>query len=328
MRLKGAEPFIIVMNAGSGRNGEAEKRAEIEQAFSDSGRSYELVAVPGADIPQAAAEAAQQARARGAILVACGGDGTLSAVAGQAWRHDLPFGILPQGTFNYFGRCYGIPAEMAEAAPLLLRGRIEPVQVGMVNDILFLVNASLGLYPDVLEDREAYKQRFGRSRLVALWSGLVTLLRERGELVLTLRYGHEDEAAAAHDERPARVRTIRTPTLVVGNNALQLEQIGVDGRPLTRGELVAMAVRPVGTLEMYWLLLRGALSRLGEAEEVSHFGFRQMEVAMRGRRRVKVAMDGEIHHLPTPLSFAVAPRPLRLVVGADRGDPGAAGRAA
>ena len=51
------------------------------------------------------------------------------------------------------------------------------MQVGLLNDRPFLVNASLGLYPQLLEDREAFKQKFGRSRLVALWSGLVTLMR-------------------------------------------------------------------------------------------------------------------------------------------------------
>ena len=37
-----------------------------------------------------------------------------------------------------------------------------PVQVAAVNERIFLVNASVGLYPGLLEDREAYKARFGR----------------------------------------------------------------------------------------------------------------------------------------------------------------------
>jgi hypothetical protein len=41
-------------------------------------------------------------------------------------------------------------------------------------------NASVGLYPDLLEDLEAYKARFGRSRWVALWAASATLLRAKG----------------------------------------------------------------------------------------------------------------------------------------------------
>ena len=48
------------------------------------------------------------------------------------------------------------------------------MQVGLVNDRVFLVNASLGLYAKLLEDREAFKAQYGRHRWVAFWSGLLT----------------------------------------------------------------------------------------------------------------------------------------------------------
>ncbi|MNL22530.1 putative lipid kinase [compost metagenome] len=173
-----------------------------------------------------------------------------------------------------------------------------------MNGRLFLVNASLGLYPTLLEDREAYKQRFGRSRMVALWSGLVTLLRAPRQLRLQL-------------EEEGGVRDLRTPTLVVGNNKLQLEHVGIESEDLERNRLVAMTVKPVGTLALYGLLVRGLFSRLGEAEHVISFGFERMRVRIRGRNRVKVAMDGEISWMSTPLEFKVADEKLPLVVPAD-----------
>ena len=84
-------------------------------------------------------------------------------------------GVVPQGTFNYFARTHGIPADQTEAVGLLLRAAPTPVQVARINDRVFLVNASLGLYPDLLEDREAFKARFGRSRGVAFVAGWVCL---------------------------------------------------------------------------------------------------------------------------------------------------------
>ena len=298
----GQAPFFIVQNTGSGRDNAQDVQATIRQVLDAAGRRHEFIAVDdGRQLTAAAQTAVERARQHDGIVVAAGGDGTLSAVAQVVLGTGLPFGILPQGTFNYFGRCYGISQDTEDALRGLLGGEVRPVQVGLLNGRLFLVNASLGLYPQLLEDREAYKQKFGRSRLVALWSGIVTLMREPRHLGLELEY-------------EGKSRLLRTPTLVVGNNRLQLEHIGIAADELDRGRLVGMAARPVGALALYGLLLRGLLSRLGDAEHVVNFGFDRLRVNVRHRRRVKVAMDGEISWMDTPLEFRVSPEPLPLVV--------------
>ncbi|MDZ5626261.1 diacylglycerol/lipid kinase family protein [Achromobacter xylosoxidans] len=300
--LTGHEPLFIVLNTGSGRGDAQALQDIIRRVLDEAGRRYQLMPIDDPSrLVATAREAVALAREAGGIVVAAGGDGTLNAVAGQVLGQGVPFGILPQGTFNYFGRRYGISQDTEAALRGLLGGELRPVQVGLLNGRLFLVNASLGLYPQLLEDREAYKQRFGRSRLVALWSGLVTLMRAPRQLSLRLDY-------------EGRVRDLRSPTLVVGNNRLQLEHIGIDPAELDRGHLVAMAARPVGTLALYGLLLRGLFSRLGEAEHVVSFAFDRLMVSIRGRRRVKVAMDGEISWMDTPLEFKVSDTPLPLVV--------------
>ncbi|MGR6078615.1 diacylglycerol/lipid kinase family protein [Achromobacter xylosoxidans] len=300
--LTGHEPLFIVLNTGSGRGDAQALQDIIRRVLDEAGRRFQLMPVDDPSrLVATAREAVARAREAGGIVVAAGGDGTLNAVAGQVLGQGVPFGILPQGTFNYFGRRYGISQDTEAALRGLLGGELRPVQVGLLNGRLFLVNASLGLYPQLLEDREAYKQRFGRSRLVALWSGLVTLMRAPRQLSLRLDY-------------EGRVRDLRSPTLVVGNNRLQLEHIGIDPAELDRGHLVAMAARPVGTLALYGLLLRGLFSRLGEAEHVVSFAFDRLMVSIRGRRRVKVAMDGEISWMDTPLEFKVSDTPLPLVV--------------
>ena len=303
-RLTGQEPFFIVQNTGSGRDNAHDVQATIRQVLDAADRRYELMPVDdGRQLPAAAQDAVQRARQQGGVVVAAGGDGTLSAVAQTVLGTGLPFGILPQGTFNYFGRTYGIAQDTEAAARSLVVAQPQPVQVGLLNGRVFLINASLGLYPQLLEDREAYKQRYGRSRHVALWSALVTLARAHRQLAVQLEY-------------EGKSRMLRTPTIVVGNNALQLEQVGIDeADELARGHLVAMGVRPVGTLALYGLVLRGWLSRLGDADHVFSFGFDRLTVRIgRGHRRVKVALDGEIHWLDTPLEFTVSPQPLLLLV--------------
>lgn len=304
-RRDDAPAFIIVFNRASGHGDADAVRDIITRVLDEAGCRHELV-VPEhpSRIVEAARAAVLRAKACGAVVVAAGGDGTLNAVAQQVLGSGCVFGALPLGTFNYFGRVQGIPVDTAEAVRVLLTGEAQPVQVGLVNDKLFLVNASLGLYPQLLEDREAFKKQFGRSRWVALGAAFATLMGRHRQLRLVIE--------AAGD-----TRALRTPTLFIGNNALQMEQLGLpEARDIEQGHLAAVALRPVGTAAMLWLMLRGAMGRLGEAENIISFAFRRITVTpvlRAGRRRLKVATDGEVNWLSGPLTFRVSPEPLMLL---------------
>ncbi len=216
--------------------------------------------------------------------------------------------MVPQGTFNYFARTHGIPVDPTEAVRLLLRSTPIPVQVAGVNDRLFLVYASLGLYPELLEDREAYKARFGRSRWVAFVAACATLLRAQSKL-------------RVHIEVGGTARDVQTLTLFVGNNRLQLQQLGAEPEDTVAGtpgdgSMAALMLRPIGTLPMLGLMLQGAMGRLGEAAGVERFEFQHMVVKptlTQGRRGVKVAFDGEVATLRAPLDFRVLAQPLYLL---------------
>lgn len=311
--LAAAAPLHIVINAGSGRQNSDATQAAIAGALAEGARKYRFYRVDDPTrIPEIAREAVVAAQAGGGVVVACGGDGTINAVAQAVLGSGCAFGVVPQGTFNYFSRTHGIPADTAAAARVLLTGRAQPVQVGLVNERVFLVNASLGLYPRLLEDREAFKRQFGRSRLVAFGAGLVTLLRAHRKLRLHFEYG-----GVAH--------RVRTPTLFVGNNRLQMERIGVAGA-FESGHLAAITLRPVGTFGMLSLLLHGAMSRLADAENVESFGFDSLSVRPTRLRRpkpIKVATDGEVAWLEPPLVFSVSPQPLWLIMPATEDDRGA-----
>lgn len=305
---KNDPPLIIVLNAGSGKADPAETRAIIEHELSQAKREYELYVVEsGISLGETVRRAIERASNCSGVIVAVGGDGTISTVARAALDSGCVFGIVPQGTFNYFGRAYGIPEDTAEAVRLLAYGRPRLVQVGLVNGMAFLVNASLGLHPQMLEDREAFARQYGRSRLAALWSGLRTLLHHRLQLRLRI-------------EIHGMTREVRTPTLFVSNNWLQLGQIGIPlTEELAQGQLAALILRPVSTWGMLWLLLRGALGRLGEAKNVISFSFDRMRVwrpGFYGERLIKVAVDGEIHELDAPLEFRVSPQSLQLLMQA------------
>ncbi|MFC4930242.1 diacylglycerol/lipid kinase family protein [Massilia sp. GCM10023247] len=298
--------FYVVLNAGSGHSETELRCSTIRNVLAEAGRTCHLEIVDDpARLGDIACRMAQKAKENGGVLVAAGGDGTINTVAHQAVMQGCLFGVLPQGTFNYFGRTHGIPEDLDEAVRSLVSSRVMPVQVGFVNDRIFLVNASVGLYPELLEAREHDKREFGRSRIVAILSALKTALGRHRALRITL-------------ETEGIVRKLRTATLFVGNNRLQMEQVGM--KPLTialeEGQLAAIAPRRVGKLAMLGLLLRGALGRLGEAENVLAFSFKRLVVRharLSPRRTIKVATDGEVTRMAMPLEFRVLEGRLALL---------------
>jgi diacylglycerol kinase family enzyme len=328
--------LFFVVNGASGRQDLDDTLALIDTAVRRAGRTHHVFVIhDSASLDSTLRKAVDATTAQGGVMVAVGGDGTINAVASAALDAGCTFGAIPRGTFNYFGRTHRIPEEMDDALEHLLHGTAVPVQVGRLNDRYFLVNASVGLYPELLEDREQFKRRYGRSRLVALWSALVTAFGDHRHLDMVMEEG---------DRRIG----MRTTTLFVGNNRLQLEQVGMpQAESLNQGQLAAIAVKPVGTPALLWLAMRGALGALAEADNVTAFSFRSLTVMplglWRGRRagqakepvggrerarrnRIKVAIDGEICWMQAPLRFSVAPRQLLLIRRrremASAGEPG------
>lgn len=310
-RIDPASPLQFVINASAGAFDLDEKRAVIQSALTARGRKGDLLICRPADLARVAAEAAAAAVARNTAVIAVGGDGSLNTVAQAAHAAGCAMGVIPYGTFNYFARTHGIPTEPAAAARQLLDAHPLPVQVGAINDRIFLVNASLGVYPELLRDREAFKARFGRSRWVAFVAACATLLRAQRRLRL-------------HIEMGSTVRDVQTLTLFVGNNRLQLQQFGaepedtVPGTP-GHGSLAALMLRPIGTLSMLGLMLHGAMGRLGEAAGVEGFEFQHMVVKPTlapGRKEVEVAFDGEVARMRSPIDIRVLDKPLYLLQAA------------
>jgi diacylglycerol kinase family enzyme len=265
------------------------------------------------DLPAVALAAARTAQRNGGIVIAAGGDGTINAVAQAAWALGVPMGVLPGGTFNFFSRQHGLADDaeqaLAEVVDALRRGSLRPVRVGLVNDRLFLVNASLGLYPRLLAEREAATRRWGRSRAVVLAAAAASLFEPASVQRLRL-IDHSPGRTGAH-------QLMQISTLFVGANSLQLQAVGLQqADEVDGGALAAVTLQPqtrLQTLRMLWHALRG---QLGEEASLQSLACTRLEVQQAGWRpssRVKVAYDGETSWMRLPLRFGVGERPLWLV---------------
>ena len=308
--LHSETPLVIVISRASGSRSADHTSERMRAIFTEAGRKHTFFWVDDPKrLGEVAARAVDAANQSEAAVVVAGGDGTINKVASAVLPSGRPFGIVPHGTFNLTSRAHRIPLDPETTVRALLRARLEPMQVGAVNDRLFLVNASLGLYPVLLQDREVYKRRYGRRRITALWSALHTLAGPKPELTLELQ----------HDQAGERVHT---STLFVGNNPLQLARVGLpEAEAIGQQRLAAVVVPPLGTWPLFVLGVRGALGRLGSSSHVRDFTFERMVVSPSGKRRarpLKVAIDGEICWMQPPLTFSVTPRPLQLMVPAEQ----------
>lgn len=299
-----AGEWFIVMNRGSGAEEKDEARQAIETELAQAGRSYRFVPVGERGIVAACQEAGRLAAEHGGILVAAGGDGTINCAAQAALSCGCPLGLIPLGTFNLFARQLGMPLDPAGATRALLHGATEPQQVGLVNQRVFLVNASVGLYPKLLADREAAKQKLGRRRVVAMLAALKSMLEWRLQLVLD----------AEIDGDPMQ---LRTASVFLCNNRLQLQRLGITPDVVEQvgaGRLACLLVPRMGVWSKLRMLAGAAFGKLGEDRELRSLPLRSLGCASRSARRLKVATDGEVQWMELPLRFTVAPRALQVVV--------------
>ena len=148
----------VLLNASAGNAGDeaAEKiRTELDLAFADHRLSAHCEFVTGKDL-RASAELALQKVVSGkydAIIVG-GGDGTISTVAGVLSGSGVPLGIIPLGTLNHFAKDLNIPLAVDQAVAVIAAAMPAPIDVGEANGRVFINNSSIGMYPNLVVDRE------------------------------------------------------------------------------------------------------------------------------------------------------------------------------
>lgn len=236
------------------------------------------------------------------VVVAAGGDGTLNTVGSCLAGGDKILGVLPLGTLNHFAKDLGIPLELGAAIENIAAGRVASVDVGEVNGRVFFNNSSIGLYPRMVRRREARRKR-GRSKWIAVSSALFRTLKQ---------YAAFRVRVTADGRRFSR----RTPILFVGNNEYQIEGRSFGARRrLDSGKLYLYALHNTGPWGLLKFALRALLSRAWRIKDFDALAAREIMVELR-RERVRVALDGEITELETPLRYRIRSGALRVIVPA------------
>lgn len=83
-------------------------------------------------------------------IVVAGGDGTVAAAVQEMAYSDIPFGIIPLGTYNNFATALRLPPDITSALRAIKNGETRYVSLGKANDRYFTESAGVGLFADAL----------------------------------------------------------------------------------------------------------------------------------------------------------------------------------
>jgi YegS/Rv2252/BmrU family lipid kinase len=160
--------IFVVLNPMAGSCTPADVRRALERHFDAELWSSEIYETTGDEQVSAIVRAAL-AQQRD-LVIAVGGDGTISDVAEALAHTHVPLGIIPAGTANVFARELGIPIALDGACALIAGphaiDRIDAMQVG---DKVFILHIGIGIDSLMIRDTErAAKRRFGRAAY--LWT--------------------------------------------------------------------------------------------------------------------------------------------------------------
>jgi YegS/Rv2252/BmrU family lipid kinase len=241
------------------------------------------------------------------LIIAAGGDGTLSAVAGKIANTGIPLGVIPRGTANAFANALGIPTEIANACQTILAGFTQAIDLATCNGYPMLLLVGIGLEANAIDaaSREA-KDRFGI--LAYLMAGLQQL--------------QEMELFEVTIETESTVITCQASAITVANAAPATSILaqGADEVVYTDGLLDITIFAPASTMgalmASYHLLQSALQNRATVRDDIGYLRTHHARITTNPPQ--KVVVDGEIIEAD---SIEVSSIPLGLTIFVPRTIP-------
>jgi diacylglycerol kinase family enzyme len=286
---------LVVVNVASGTMSDPEERERLRTLLADA----TIV-----EVKHDTEIETTIARSPAEVVVAAGGDGTVNAVAARLAGTDRILGIIPGGTLNHFAKDLHIPLDLPAAVELLRRRPVRHIDIAEVNGRPFINNSSLGMYPQIVREREKIR-RHGVRKWIAFAGALLQTFRHWP--LLRVRLEVDGKA----------VRRL-TPFVFVGNNRYEIEGLRMGSRDrLDAGELCLCSARRMSRLALVRMATRGLLGGLRHSGDLDVNCARELWVNT--RRKIDVALDGEVVRMRAPLHYRIRPGALKVIAPEPKG---------
>ncbi|MET0262523.1 MAG: diacylglycerol kinase family protein [Rariglobus sp.] len=298
---------IVILNAkaGTAAKGSSDlEPAALREAFAAAGAEAEVRAVPPEEIEDALREAVA---ARPDAVIIGGGDGTVRSAAAVLAGTSIALGVLPLGTLNHFAKDLNMPPDIKKAVPALVGGEIRAVDIGEVNDEVFINNCSLGSYAEAVRRRDALQEEHGHGK----WRAMI-----RASFQTFLRFRRLRLRIALNGGGAQRVRT---PVVVIANNRYSGHVLNKSMRArLDEGQLWIYTAHVHRHLAALRMALQSLVRRLDAADALASEPATEITIENE-RGTLPVAVDGELIDLKSPLRFRMRASALRVL--APRAEP-------
>lgn len=292
---------FVVLNPVAGTSDPDQIRGALERSLGERGHRYELYETTG---QENLVDVVRQALNRGLdLVVAVGGDGTVSSVADALVAGEVPLGIVPAGTGNGLARDLGIPLDAEGALELLANEhRIQCIDALQVGERVYVLNVGVGISAEIMRETESdSKRRFGR--MAYLWN-VVREMIGLGQHWFTLML----------DGRSERVKASEILVLNSGSLGSPLVHWGTDIRP-DDGQVRVYAVRPRTARDHLVILGRLLLRREQGGPAVQCFDV-ERSLRIDVYPPLAVQGDGEVIG-ETPVEVKVVPGALNVIAPAN-----------
>ncbi len=290
--------LFVILNPASGTStAEVVKKAIGEHFSCDDGSCQVHEVRDREDLGALAREAAGR---NVEVVVAAGGDGTVSAVANGLVGTNTPLGILPLGTANILARELGVPTDLNEACALIAgEFATAPVDAMKVKDAHYFTQVGVGIDALMIRDTKTEdKKRFGR--LAYMWTGAVRLIGFQPRR-FTLTIDGKAVKARASQVLVANCATLGQKPLTWGPN-IKVDDGQVDVCVIRAGSLWDFA-------RVSWNVLRGT----HRDDPKLHYRKASKAVTIHTRKPLPVQGDGEVI-ADTPVEVQVVKGAVRVVV--------------
>ena len=267
------------------------------------GHKVDIEIVSGSDIEAALEKAA--ARRGVDVVLACGGDGTVSVAASKLMGKKKALAILPAGTMNLFARGLGIPLGLDAAIVAFASGKIKAVDIASANGRPFVHQFSIGMHAKMvhLRDKMKFGSKFGKIRASA--RAAYTTFMNPPSMRVSLTIGDVEVLT-------------RTRGIGITNNLLK------EGTPLPYAERVDKGVLGVYVTvaeerpELVKFFFNFARGRWKQNPQVEiHEGEKVVLKIISGGGRRRCVIDGELTKLETATTVEIHPGALNVLVPAD-----------
>ena len=272
------------------------------QVFRDAGHEIECHVVAGKEMVRAIEKGASEAGTE--ALLAGGGDGTISAAAGIAWKAGLPLGIVPAGTMNLFARSLKLPLDIWAVLDVLANGRVEDADIGSADGRPFVHQFSAGMHARMVRLREAmtYASRLGKIAANVRASVGVVLDPPQFEVEFDVE-GHQEHRI---------VSAISVSNNPFGNNSLMFSEEVNTGQ---LGFYLTDPLRPTGAAKLAIDILRG---RMRQNTAITEMRARSVDLHFpKLYHKANCVLDGELLPLGRNVSIRLHPGEFKVIVPAD-----------